>query len=139
MTQTNTFDAAPNTRAEDKSLGELFADLSRESSTLVRQELALAKAEMTQKAASAGKDVGLVAAGGFLAYAAFLTLIAALVLLVAQFIAPWMAALLVAIVLGIVGGILAMKGITGLKTVDPMPRQTIETLKDDAQALKGSR
>lgn len=128
-----------DTRTEDKSLGELFADLTRESSTLVRQELALAKAEMSQKAVSVGKDVGLVAAGGFLAYAAFLTLIAALVLLVAQFMLPWVAALLVAVVLGVVGGVLAMKGLGNLKKVDPLPRQTIETLKDDAQALKGSR
>ena len=128
-----------DTKAEDKSLGELFADLTRESSQLVRQEVALAKAEMSQKAASVGKDVGFVAAGGFLAYAAFLTLVAALVLLVATFMPAWAAALIVALVLGGVGAVLAMTGLKGLKKVNPLPQQTIETLKDDVQALTGSR
>ena len=74
-----------------------------------------------------------------MAFAAFLTLVAALVLLLAQIIAsPWVAALIVAVVLGGVGAALAMKGMGGLKKVDPIPHQTIETLKDDVQALKGS-
>ena len=54
-----------DTRTEEKSLGELFAELTRDSSTLIRQEIALAKAEMTQKTKDVGKDVGFIAAGGF--------------------------------------------------------------------------
>lgn len=133
--------AGSNTPSQDKSLGELFADLAKDSSTLVRQELALAKAEVTQKAASAGKDVGLVAAGGFLAYAAFLTFVAALVLLLIEVahLPGWVSALIVTAVLAVIGGVLAMQGIAGLKRVDPLPRQTIETLQDDVQALRGNK
>ncbi len=133
--------ANSNPPAQDKSLGELFADLAKDSSTLVRQELTLAKAEVTQKAVSAGKDVGLVAAGGFLAYAAFLTLVAALVLLLIEVahLPGWVSALIVTVVLAIIGGVLAMQGIAGLKRVDPLPRQTIETLQDDVQALRGNK
>ena len=66
---------------EEKSLGELFSDLTRESSNLVRQEVNLAKAELTQKAAKVGKDAILIAAGGFIAYAGALVLFAAIVAL----------------------------------------------------------
>ena len=127
-----------DTKAEDKSLGELFADLTRESSQLVRQEVALAKAEMSQKAAAVGKDAGFIAAGGFLAYAAFLTLIAAAVIGLGHLVGYAVSALIVTVVLGGVGAALAMTGLKGLKKVDPLPKQTIETLKDDVQALKGS-
>jgi len=65
---------------QERSLGELLGDLTREITTLVRQEMALAKAEMSQKAAKVGKDVGFIAAGGLVAYAGLLALVAALIL-----------------------------------------------------------
>lgn len=69
---------------QDHSIGELFAQLGRETSTLVRQEVALAKVELTEKASRAGKDVGRLAVGGAVGYAALLASLAALIILLAN-------------------------------------------------------
>lgn len=124
--------------AREKSLGELFADLSRESSALIRHEVSLAKAELGQKAAKIGKDAGMIAAGGVLALGGFLTLLAAITLMLVQLagMPAWGAALLVAAVVLIGGGVLAMNGLNSLKSIDPTPHQTVETLKEDAQWAK---
>lgn len=123
---------------QEKSLGELFADLTRESSTLIRQEIDLAKAEMTKKAARAGKDAVQIAIGTFLAYAGTLVLFAAITLMLVQLagMPAWGASLLVAIVALAVGGFLAMNGINALKKIDPTPHNTIDTLQEDAQWAK---
>jgi len=123
---------------EEKSLGELFSDLTRESSNLVRQEVNLAKAELTQKAAKVGKDAALIAVGGFIAYAGALVLFAAIVLMLVQLahVPAWGAALLVSLVALIGGGVLAMSGINAIKKIDPTPHNTIDTLKEDAQWAK---
>jgi len=120
---------------QDKSLGELFGDLAREFTTLVKQEMNLAKAEMSQKAARVGKDVGFLAAGGAVAYAGLLALIAALVCFLAEVVnLPWwVSSLLVGLVVAGVGGFLVSKGLNALKNEDLAPRQTIETLKEDTQ------
>ncbi len=85
---------------EDRSLGELFAEMAQETSTLVRQEVTLAKAEMSQKASRVGKHVGVLAAGGAVAYAGFLAIIAGAIYLLADIdVVPlWLAAFLVGIV-----------------------------------------
>ncbi len=67
-------------RKEERSLGDLFSELTQDLSTLVRQEVMLAKTELRQKASEAGKDVGLLAAGGAIAYAGFLVILAGVVL-----------------------------------------------------------
>jgi len=119
---------------EDRSLGELFGELARDMSTLFRQEVALAKAEMSQKAAFVGKNVGMLVAGGALAYAGLLALIAAVIMLLAYAGMPWWAsALLVGAVVTGVGGFLVFKGLNALKQGDLLPRHTVETLKEDAQ------
>jgi len=122
---------------DNRSLGELFAELARESSTLVRQEIDLAKAELTSKASGAAKDIGLVAAGGFVAYAGFLGVLAAIVIALAAAGLPWwLSALLVgAVVIG-VGYFLIQKGLSALKHEDLAPRQTIESIKDDTRWAK---
>jgi hypothetical protein len=121
-------------RREEKPLGELFADLGREVSTLVRQEAALAKAELGQKASRVGSHVASLAAGGAVAYAGLLAIIAALIGLLSEAGLDWWAsALIVGAVVGAIGGVLVMKGINALKSEDLAPRQTIESLKEDAQ------
>ena len=121
----------------DRSLGELLAELMRETTTLVRQEVTLAKNEMTQKAADAGKNVGALAVGGAVAYAGLLAIIAAVILILIRVGMPaWGAALLVGVVVAAVGGALVSKGLAALKRQDLMPRQTVETLKEDAQWAK---
>jgi len=127
----------PSTDPHQKSLGELFSDLTRESATLVRQEVALARAEIGQKAARLGKDVGMIAAGGAVAYAGLIVILFGFALgLVALGMAAWAAYLLVGLVIGLIGGLIAWQGMSGLKHNDPIPHETVETLKEDARWAK---
>jgi L-asparagine transporter-like permease len=124
--------------AEDRSLGELFADLARESSTLVRQEVELAKVELSQKATQTARDIGFLAVGGAVIYAGVLAVLAAVVILLAsQGMAWWLAALLVALVVVGVGYWLVQKGVAQLRGHDLAPRQTLDSLKQDARLVKG--
>jgi amino acid transporter len=121
-------------RKDERSLGELFGDLAKETSTLVRQEVQLAKTEMTQKAAAVGKDAGMVAAGGFVAYAGLLALIATIIIALGQLGVPWwLASLIVGVVVAAVGYFLIQKGINAIKQTNMAPQQTIQTLKEDRQ------
>lgn len=118
---------------QERSLGELFADLGREFSTLIRQEMSLFKTEMSHKAADAGKKAGMIAAGGAVAYAGLMALLAAVILGLWQAgMSPWLAALLVGLVVTAGGGFMAYTGLQGLKKESMAPEQTIETLKEDA-------
>ena len=121
---------------DDRSLGELFSELAQETSTLVRQEVDLAKTEMSQKASRVGKDVGFLAAGGAVAYAGLLAILAGVIVLLGQVIPMWLSALLVGLVVVAVGYFLVKKGLDALKREDMAPRQTIETLKEDQQWIK---
>lgn len=121
----------------EPTLGELFAELSRETTTLVRQEVDLAKTEMSQKAARVGKDVGFLAAGGAVAYAGLLALIAAVILGLGQLgITWWLSALLVGLVVAGIGAYLVFSGINELKSTSLMPEKTMETLREDQQWAK---
>ena len=121
---------------DERSLGELFSELAQETSTLVRQEVQLAKTEMGQKATRVGKDVGFLAAGGAVAYAGLLAILAGIIVLLGQVIHMWLSALLVGLVVAGVGYFLVRKGLDALKQEDLAPRQTIETLKEDGQWAK---
>ena len=121
---------------DDRSLGELFAELAQETSTLVRQEVNLAKTEMSEKASRAGRQVGVLAAGGAVAYAGLLAILAGVIVLLGQVIPMWLSALLVGIVVGVVGYLLVSRALEALKREDFAPRQTMETLKEDQQWAK---
>lgn len=125
-------------RRDGRSLGDLFGDLTRETSDLVRQEVALAKSEMTEKATHVGKDVGFVAAGGAVAYAGFLALIAAVIVLLADvFDLPvWAPALGVGILVAAIGYFLVRKGLDALKQEDLAPRQTLRSVQEDVAWAK---
>lgn len=120
---------------DDRSLGELFGELAGEISALVRQEATLAKAEMSEKASQIGVNLASLAAGGAVAYAGFLAILASIIALLVEAagLSWWGAALLVGIVVAIVGGVLVMKGISALKNTNLAPRETLESLKEDAQ------
>ena len=119
------------TRQDDRSLGELFAELSREMGVLVRKELELATTEMSAKAKTAGGHAATVAAGGALAHAGLLVFLAALVIGLAQLgVEPWLAALIIAVVTIAVGYLLASSGLAKLRRTSVAPTQTIETLKE---------
>ena len=124
-------------QAAERSVGELLGDLMHETTTLVSQEITLAKNEMTQKATEAGRNIAALAVGGLVAYTGLLAIVAAIVLLLIHLgLTAWVSALLVGVVIAGVGGGLVMKGMTKLKQTDMAPRQTIETLKEDAQWAK---
>jgi Putative Actinobacterial Holin-X, holin superfamily III len=121
----------------ERSLGDLFAELSRETSTLVRSEVALAKNELTEKAAKVGRDASIIAIGGALAHAGLLVIIAAVVLLLVQAgLTSWLAAVIVGIAVAGTGYAIAQKGITALKHDDLTPRQTMDSMKETAQWAK---
>ena len=121
---------------EDRSIGELVAELSRETVTLVRQEIQLAQAEMTQKATRVGKNVGFLVAGGVIAYTGALALIAAGIIILGAVIPLWLSAAIIGFVILVVGIILVVKGANTLRQESPAPQETVETLKEDSEWLK---
>jgi len=121
---------------EERSLGDLFAELAGETGTLVRQEVALAQAEMTHKAVKVGTNVGFLVVGGAVAYAAVLAIIAGVIILLAQFIPAWLSAFLVGAVISVAAYFTISSALAELRKTDPLPRNTIETLKEDAVWLK---
>ena len=122
---------------DERSLGELFADLAREMGTLVNHELALARTEMTEMASQVGKEIAFLAVGGLIVYAGLLGIIAAVILLLAANGLPlWVSALIVGLVVAVIGYVLVQRGIAALKRQDFAPRQTMESLKEDTQWAK---
>jgi hypothetical protein len=118
------------------SVGELIGNISDDLSQLFRQEVALAKAELKQQAAKAGTAAGLLGGAGLAGYLAVVLLSFALVFGLGNVMDPGWAALIVAVVWGVIGAVLYANGRTKLKTVDPMPRRTVDTIKEDARWLK---
>jgi xanthine/uracil permease len=122
---------------DDRPLGELFAELARETATLARQEVQLAKTEMSQKASQVGRDLAFLAVGGAVAYAGFLAIMVAVIIVLAANGLPWwLSALLVGVVVAGIGYVLVQKGLTALKQQDLAPRETIESLKEDTTWAK---
>ena len=117
----------------EQSLGQLFADLTREMTTLVRQEVNLATSELSHKATRVARDLGFLALGGAVAYAGLLAVVAAAILLLGLVMPGWLAALLVGLVVAAIGYLLVQRGLAALKRVDLAPRETIETLKEDVR------
>jgi len=125
-------DAGP----EETSIGQLIGDISDDLSKLFRQEVELAKAEVRQEASKAGKAAAMLGGAGFAGYMTVVLLSFAIVFGLGNVMDLGWAALIVAVVWGITGAVLYANGRKKLRAVDPMPRQTVETLKEDAQWLK---
>lgn len=124
-------------RRDERSLGQLFGDLTRQMTTLVRQEIDLARTEMTTKAGAAGRDAAMVGVGGALLYAGFLGLMATIVLgLIQAGLDPWLAALIVAVVVAVIGGALVQRGRSGLANASLAPERTVESIREDADWAK---
>jgi hypothetical protein len=121
---------------DNRSLGELFAELSRESTTLVRQEIALAKTEMTQKLSHLAKDIGFLVVGGAVIYAGFLAIMAALIILLGAIMPDWLAAVIVGGIVAGVGYGMVQKGRDALTHEDLAPRRTLDELKESAEWAK---
>ena len=127
--------------AEERSIGELFGELSQDVGLLVRQEAQLAKTEMQAKLSKVTTDLVALAAGGIVALVGGLALTAAVILLLIDPVGlkPWLAALVVGALMGIIGWVMLQRGLKDLKRTDPTPRRTVETIKDDIQWAKEQR
>jgi len=121
---------------DQRSLGELIGDLSRETRTLLRQEMQLATLELKKRAAEAGRNAAFVGAGSLILYAGFLALMATAIVALAQIMELWLAALIVGIVVMAVGAYLLYHGYSRLNELDMVPRRTVETLQENAEWLK---
>jgi uncharacterized membrane protein YqjE len=121
----------------ERPLGELLRQLSEETTRLVRQEIELAKAELTQKGRQAGIGAGLFGAAAAIGLLALAALTTCLILALDAVMPAWLAALVVAVVYAIIAGVLALQGRNKVKqAVPPVPEQTVETVKEDVQWAK---
>ncbi len=127
----------PTTDASQASVAELVKELSEQTSRLARQEVELAKAELTEKGKRAGIGAGMFGGAGVFVFYALGALTAAAVLGLAKGVAAWAAALIVAAVLGALAGILALLGKTKVEqATPPVPEQATESVKEDVQWTK---
>jgi putative superfamily III holin-X len=121
------------------SLGQLVGDVTRDLSTLMRQELALARAELKQEASKTAKGAGAFGGAGFAGYMAVLFLSIALWWALSYLVGLGWSALIVAVIWGIVAAVLAAVGRRRFREVNPTPERTVDTLKTIPDALKGER
>lgn len=126
----------PHPDVSQMSVGQLVGQVTDNLSTLMRQELALAKAELKVEASKAGKGAGMLGAAGFAGYLAAVFGSLTLMFVLDLFLPLWVAALVVTVLYAVVGYALYSKGRTQIKKVDPTPHQTVETLKEDVQWAK---
>jgi uncharacterized membrane protein YqjE len=127
----------PGPDLRDRPVGELLRELSEQTSTLVRQELELAKAEISQKGKQAGVGAGMFGGAGVAGLLALGALTAFVIALLDTAMKTWLAALIVAVIWAAVAGVLAITGRTRIKEAAPAaPEQTIETVKEDVEWAK---
>jgi uncharacterized membrane protein YqjE len=129
--------ASPQDELRDRGTGDLVKELSQQVTTLVRQEVELAKAEVGEKGKKAGVGAGLLGGAGVAGLLALGSLTAFLILALDGVMPNWAAALIVTAVWGAVAGVLALRGRHKVQEVgSPAPEKTIETLKEDKEWLK---
>jgi uncharacterized membrane protein YqjE len=118
--------------ADDRSLGEIVSDVSQDLSTLVRQEMELARTELKEEAAKAGKGAGLLGGAGVAGHMALVFLSLALTFLLDNWMPLELAALITTLLWAAIAGVLALRGRKELKNSNPQLPQTQQTLKEDA-------
>jgi uncharacterized membrane protein YqjE len=128
---------APDNGLKDRPTGELLKQLSEETTTLVKQEIELMKAELAQKGKTAGMGAGMFGGAGLFGVGAFLALTAFFIALLDGAVPIWAAALIVAVVYAAIAGVLALRGKQKVQEATPVaPEQTIESVKEDVQWAK---
>ena len=121
----------------ERSLPELLKQLSEQTTRLVHQELELAKAELQQKGKQAGMGASMFGGAGAIGLAALGALTACFILALNAVMPAWLAALLVAVVYGVIAFVLVKQGQARMKrAAPPVPEQTIETVKEDVEWAK---
>jgi predicted phage tail protein len=125
-----------STDANSASLSRLFRELADDISDLTRKEIELARTETMEKVSDASKAVITIAAGGFVAYAGLLFLLAAAVLAIATWVPYWLSAVIVGGGAVIVGLIMLQGGRSALQNTNITPEKTVDTIKENAQWVK---
>jgi uncharacterized membrane protein YqjE len=120
----------------DQPIGELLKQLSEETSTLVKQELALARAELEQQGKRAGLGAGMLGGAGAAGLLTLGALTATLIGALDTAMAFWLAALIATVLWGAVAGVLALQGKSKIKQATPPAPQTVDTVKEDVQWAK---
>jgi uncharacterized membrane protein YqjE len=121
----------------ERPIGELVKQLADQTSTLVRQEIELAKAELSEKGRQAGQGAGLLAGAAVIGLLAAGALTAFLILLLDGALANWLAALVVAVAFAAIAAVLALAGKKKVQAAaPPAPQQTVETVKEDVEWAK---
>jgi tetrahydromethanopterin S-methyltransferase subunit C len=128
--------AAQGQDARERGVGELVKDLANQTSTLVRQEIQLAQAEVTQKGKVAGKGAGLLAGAAVFGLATLGALTAVLISALDEAMPTWLAALIVTVLWAVVAAVLAKAGQNALKRATPPAPQTVDTVKEDIEWAK---
>jgi uncharacterized membrane protein YqjE len=126
-------------KAPEKSLGQLFSELTSDLSTLMRKEVELAKVETKEEVSRAAKAGGMLGGAAVTGYFAVLFLSFALAWLLDEWMHTALAFLIVGLVYAVVAAVLAMQGRNRMQSVNPVPQQTVETLKEDVQWAKAQR
>jgi len=122
---------------DERSLGELFAELSEKTSTLVKKEIELARHEMTRSATEMARRSAMIGVGGAIAYAGFIVMLIGAAWLLAMLGLPtWVAFVIAGGIALAVGAFLAMRAAQALKTVSVVPERTVETIKQDVEWAK---
>jgi len=121
---------------KERPIGELLKQLSEQTATLVRQELDLAKAELTASGKKAGLGVGLFGAAGVVGFLTLATLTATVILVLDLWLPAWAAALIVTILYAAAAGVLGLQGKEKVKQAAPPAEQTVETVKEDIEWAK---
>jgi uncharacterized membrane protein YqjE len=120
-----------------RPVGDLMKDLSEQTSTLVRKEVELAKAELAVKGKKAGAGAGMFGGAGLFGFFAFAGLTTTFILALATVVEPWIAALIVTVVYGAIAGVLALQGKNKVQeATPPVPEGAVETTKEDVAWVK---
>jgi hypothetical protein len=127
----------PDEDLRERPVGDLVKQLAGQTSTLVRQEIDLAKAELAQKGQTAGQGAGLIGGAAVIGLLGAGAMTACLILVLAEVIPDWLAALVVAVVFGAIAAVLALQGRNRIRAAaPPVPEQTVETVKEDVEWAK---
>jgi F0F1-type ATP synthase assembly protein I len=130
----------PKDELRERPLPELLRELSQQMATLVRQEIDLAKAEITEKGKTAGLGAGMFGAAGVMGLATLGAFTGFLILVLSVALSPWLSALIVTVLYAIIAGVLALQGRRKVKqATPPVPEQTVESVKEDIRWAKDQK
>ena len=126
--------AAPR---EERSLGELFSELSQQTSTLVKKEVELARHEITRSLTELGRNAAIIVVGGIVAYAGFIVLLLGIAWALAEAgLSLWLGLLLVGLIVVVVGAVLAFYAMQQMRQAKVVPEKTVKTVQDNVRWAK---